>query len=394
MKRASPYLSLLSFVVGLVLFLYLLASTGVGPIFERMQLVGWGFLGMILLAGARNGIRAIAWRHCLNQDDHPPSLFQLFGLRLVGQAFADITPAGPLLGESMKVWAGSSYMTAGATASSVAIEALVYVLANALYISAGVAFLVFDIVAPERFQAEAVGIVCLLLFSILGLALVIGRREQLLGAILDWLRLRGVRGSYLERYERGIRNFEKRIHEFFRTRRKTFLIVLILELSASLTGIAEAYLVLSLTTGHASILASYLADAAIRVAHLMFFVPLGVGTEEASAGATLAALGYTLSDGVSLAVIRKGRTIFWDAIGLLLAAKWSVSRSRIQASTDGPRDSRDSLIVSTVDSGLTEGVNQAIIDAHQSGIVAGASLMANGKALPMQSAGRFDHDAR
>lgn len=96
------------------------------------------------------------------------------------------------------------------------------------------------------------------------------------------------------------------------------------------------YFILRATCGHGSVLAAYLVEVANRVAHLVFFVPLGVGAEEGAIGMTLRALGAGMSEGVSLAVIRKGRTIFWDAIGLLLATRWSISKSKIQTMIQNP----------------------------------------------------------
>lgn len=331
MKHVRRYLGILSVTLGLGMFLYLLSRSGVNQILGQLELLGWGIAGLILLSGARHATRAIAWQYCLDHEAHRPSFLRLFELRLVGEAFTDITPAGPLLGESVKVWASSNHMPLGSSAASVVIENLVYALACALFILGGMALLVFDIIVPGGFGMVVMGVAGLLLLSILALAFVLGRRDPLLGEIIDKLKSRGVRWSHLFKYEQIVRNFELRIHNFFRTKRKTFFVVLVLELAASLTGIAEVYLILLVTTGHTSLLTAYLVEAANRVAHLVFFVPLGFGTEEAAAGATLAALGYALSEGVSVAVIRKVRTAFWVAIGLALAAKWSLSRSRSQA---------------------------------------------------------------
>jgi len=57
------------------------------------------------------------------------------------------------------------------------------------------------------------------------------------------------------------------------------------------------------------------------------FVPFGLGVQEGAAAATLEALGYAASEGVSLAITRKIRTAFWTALGLLLGAKYWIARS-------------------------------------------------------------------
>jgi uncharacterized membrane protein YbhN (UPF0104 family) len=124
------------------------------------------------------------------------------------------------------------------------------------------------------------------------------------------------------------------IYDFFVTRRSLFLYVLAIEIATNFTGIAEAYLVLKATTAHSSVLAAYLVESASRAVQLVFaFVPFGLGVQEGAAAATLQALGYAANEGVSLAVIRKVRTLVWAALGLLLAAKLSIAKPAEQGST-------------------------------------------------------------
>ena len=79
------------------------------------------------------------------------------------------------------------------------------------------------------------------------------------------------------------------------------------------------------------------------------------------AAATLQALGYAASEGVSLAIIRKIRIVFWTALGLLLAAKYSMARP----AEEERRLAMRQLIVNADDFGLTEQVSRGILDAHR-----------------------------
>jgi hypothetical protein len=55
-------------------------------------------------------------------------------------------------------------------------------------------------------------------------------------------------------------------------------------------------------------------------------VPFGLGVDEGTTAATLHSLGRTLSEGVSVAAIRKLRSLFWDFVGLGLAAHFMIAR--------------------------------------------------------------------
>src|SRR2546426_7206265 len=115
----------------------MLHLTTPATIFEKARLLGWGFVSLLLLSGVRQGLRTVAWRSCVEPDGHRPGLLDLFGLRIVGEALNDVTPAGPLLGETAKVLAGSRRMSTQSSASSVVIENLIYGPAAALFILSG-----------------------------------------------------------------------------------------------------------------------------------------------------------------------------------------------------------------------------------------------------------------
>jgi len=47
-------------------------------------------------------------------------------------------------------------------------------------------------------------------------------------------------------------------------------------------------------------------------------VPFRIGVDEAASGAIAPIIAMTAAAGVTLAVVRKARTLFWSAVGLLL----------------------------------------------------------------------------
>src|SRR4029077_18850647 len=133
--------------------------------------------------------------------------------------------------------------------------------------------------------------------------------------------------ALLSKYGQTVRSWEVGIREFFRTRRTLFLGVLLIEIAVNVISFGETYLILRGATAHASFLNAYLVESANRCAQLVAaFVPFGLGVDEGTTTATLHSLGRTLSEGVSVAVIRKIRCIFWDLVGLGLAAHFMIAR--------------------------------------------------------------------
>ncbi len=333
MKKTFRYLRPLVSISSFALFAYVIQRSGPQAVLDKLRMLGWSFAFLILLSGIRQFLRAVAWSYSVQTLGRHPAPLELFGPRLMGEALNELTPAGPLLGEPAKVVAVSRFIPADAGASSVIIENLVYTLAAVLFMLSGLVLALTKLATPDGFHWIGAELVTLFLASVAVAYWIISRQILLLGRILDYLKRREVRWTFLERHENHMRAVELAIYHFFLNRRGIFLAVLAIEIATNFTGIVEAYLVLNVTASHASLFAAYLVESANRAVQLAFsFVPFGLGIQEGAGAATLQALGYTASEGVSLAIIRKVRTAFWVAIGLLLAAKYSIGRPTVEES--------------------------------------------------------------
>jgi len=324
MNAVSRYLRPMASVASVALFVYLLRQTGPVAVLENIRVVGWGVVALILLSAARHVLRALGWSYCIQTNGQRPFALDLVGPRLIGEALSDLTPAGPLLGEPAKVVAVSRLIPVEAGASSVVIENLIYALAAVLFMVSGLVLALVDVAALRSLWWIGGG---LAIGSLAWMALVawtLNRRILLFRKMFDFLKRLGLHWVFLERHEQSVRDVEHTIYEFFLKSRRTFLAVLAIEIAINFTGVGEAYLILKVTTAHTSLFAAYLVESASRAVQLTFsFVPLGLGVQEGAAAATLQAIGYAASEGVSLSVIRKIRTLFWAAIGLLFWAKYS-----------------------------------------------------------------------
>lgn len=330
MKRASGYLATLCAVLGLSLFLGLLARVGVNTILNKIRLLGLGFLVLLLFSGARYTLRTISWRLCLKTKRSISLLGQL-RIMLVGEAFNDMSPAGPMLGDTVRVYVASKHMSADESATSVTAERLIYSFSVVLFLLAGVVMLLLKMALSGKARLYVSMLILGLFLFLLLPYRIVSRRVLVIGALLDRLKRSGFRWTFLERHEPRIRAFEESLHDFFWGQRRLFLLVLSVNLFTHLVGAGEAYFILKATGSQISMLTAFLVESANRVAQILCtFVPFGLGVEEGTAGAALQALGYGVSAGVSLGIIRKIRTVFWIAAGLLLATPYAVRKPATQ----------------------------------------------------------------
>ena len=102
-KFRTRNLSIISLIIGLALFVYLLKQSGTVEILARVRATGIGFLLILALSLARQLARTYAWLRCLEPEAQQPGFWQLWGAKLAGDALADLTAAGPILGEPVKI---------------------------------------------------------------------------------------------------------------------------------------------------------------------------------------------------------------------------------------------------------------------------------------------------
>lgn len=318
-------LSFLWLLVGSVLFAFLVYRTGIHTIVSKLELFGAYFLLLLLISGVRQVLRTFAWRYCIEREHRQVSLLELFKLRLIGDAITDLTFAGPVLGETAKTYAAAVHMPLTFSLSSIVIENLIYSLAVVVFIISGAFVLLEKIALPNQIRLATVGgILALALPLFIGVWL-ISRRRLIISASLHWLERRHWLPARIARKESRLKLFESNVYGFYSEHRSAFWLIILVEIVANLTGVIEAYLILGVTFGVFGWSYAYLVEWTNRIVNTIFaFVPLRVGVDEGSTALTLSSLGYQSAVGVSLAIIRKVRTLFWVAIGLILIAQYSL----------------------------------------------------------------------
>ena len=325
MNRTSRLVSFISAVASMALVVYLLRRAGMGTVVQAIRLVGAGFLVPLLLSGIRHSLRAVAWGFCIDPGARPQRFRDLFTLRLMGESVTDLSPAGPFLGESVKIWGVSKNISARFGVTSVVIENLLYSLGTALFVFAGLFILLVS--TARHYSLEKFGAVILLLALLSIIGTIVVRQSHLAAKLYQRVRETARGQALLARYGQVVRSWETGIRGFFKTRRKLLLTVLSIEIAVNLISLAETYLILKGAKVHASYLDAYLVESANRCAQLVAsFVPFGLGVDEGTTTATLHSLGRSLSEGVSVAAIRKLRSLFWDFLGLGLAAHFVIAR--------------------------------------------------------------------
>jgi len=314
-------------VLGIALFSYFVYSVGVREILAGIGRIGFGgFALIILIYFLRIACRATAWRlsvsepYRLDFSDTLPAV-------IIGEALSSLIPLGVLISGTSKAIAVRSRVPLVVGLSSVATENLFYSLVTGLFVAFGAFAFLRNFELPGAWTLTVDLLIFLVLFLIFfGFVMVI-RQWHLLSSLCNWFYNRHIGRRILEDGRGQVRLFEDLIYGFYRQNPRRFLPILFFQIVFHALGITEVLFILSrISDALPSLYSAYLLESVSRVITIVFkLVPFLIGVDEAGAQFVAETLALGAGVGITLAIVRKGRILFWTAVGMILIVRRELS---------------------------------------------------------------------
>lgn len=329
-SRFAP-LGIIFGLLGLLLFAYFVRRAGIGEIFSNIQRLGAGFLLILAISSTRYIVRSLAWTRCV---EHPYRLpfRDAVQARLMGDALGNIIPfASVAVSEPSKAVFVKDRVPILVGLSALAIENIFYALSVALFICAGTATLLLSFTLPKALRYASIGaLVTTLVIIPAGYWLLRSQTRFLSGALRFFGRF-GVAPNLVTKLLPRAETLEERVYGFYGRNRGSFLSIFALDMCFHLAGVAEIYATLWFISPVAPTLRqAFILESVNRIINVAFkFIPLRAGVDEGGTGQVSKVLGFAKGIGETLAIIRKGRDIFWSGIGILLIWKKGFSLSSL-----------------------------------------------------------------
>jgi hypothetical protein len=320
MKARPQLLTLFSLLLGAALFWFIIKQTGWQEVLARLRAIGPGFSLILLVSALRPPLRALAWLRCMNPHDRHVGFAAVWRARLIGDAVGNLTTAGPLLAEPARL------------------VFLSYFLSACVVMLLGVALLLATFALHSSLRAASLLLVALLLLGLATAFIIFSRRWSLV-TILRFVSARVIAlhrfnqpfSQAIERQLRRLHKLEKHSLGFYRHHPRDFVRVCLCEAGFHAAGVLEIWLTLRLIGAQTGWLTVFIFEAVNRIINVAFaFVPVKLGVDEAGTGLLAEALGLGALTGVTLALYRKLRVLFWTAIGLALLAWQYLRRENYQ----------------------------------------------------------------
>ncbi|MBK8809301.1 MAG: flippase-like domain-containing protein [Acidobacteria bacterium] len=312
--------------LGIALFGYFLYSVGFREVLDGIGRIGFGgFAVVILLYFGRIIVRGIAWTLTVH-DPYRLTLRDTIPAVIIGEAMSSVIPLGIVVSGTSKAIAVRKKVPIVVGLSSVATENLFYSLATGLFIALG-AFIflrTFDLAGGWTITLDSL-IVVISLLLLFGILMVV-RQWHIASAVCDRIYDRGHLRGILEHGRLQVRLFENLIYGFYRRYPRRFVPIFLLQIVFHLFGVIEVVFLLWKLGEVPSLLNSVLLESVSRLIAILFkLVPFTIGVDEASAELAVETLAIGAGIGVTLAIIRKGRVLFWAIVGAALIFKRGIS---------------------------------------------------------------------
>lgn len=318
-------------ILGIALFSYFVVSVGFEEILRGIARIGFaGFAFIIFIYFLRILIRAASWKLCVSAP-YSLTLRDCTEAVIIGEAMSSMIPLGILISGTSKAVAVRKKMPIVVGLSSVATENLFYSLVTGLFIVFGAVVFLRNFELSESWTVTLdVLIGFIFLLTIFGFLMVI-RQWHFLSAIFERLYTRGILPRWTENGRLHARLFENLIYGFYRQYPQRFLPIFVLQILFHALGVFEVWFILNRLSDAASVYGAFLLESISRVITVVFkLIPFLIGVDEAGAQFVTETLALGAGVGIMLAIVRKGRIIFWAIVGIALILKRGLSFSDIK----------------------------------------------------------------
>ena len=317
-------LKILYLLIGVGLLVFVLSHTDLPLLWSQLKEIGWGILVVLVVYKIAFIVDTFAWQVTLPSTQFTKRwLYDLWKVRMVGAAFAKMMPfsawgGAPVKGFVLKHHYGIRYREG--TASLILAEST-HMISMVLFMATGVLLILLGSELPEGFHLFAI-----ISFSAITIGIVlfyIVQRYKITSLTGKWLSQRKF-GQRLEKFIHQIHDMDERLVQFYTCDKRRFISALSLNLVNWYLGALEIYIIFYFLGHPITIVEAIILETLIELVRAgTFFIPAGLGSQEAIFMIATEAIAGQPALGVAAALIRRVREIVWVVWGLTIGLEYS-----------------------------------------------------------------------
>jgi phosphatidylglycerophosphate synthase len=323
--------------LGVGLLAYLTLRTGPQTIWRQVQAVGMGVALIIILGGISHALKTWAWRLTFTCNIGELSWQRSFGMRLISEAIAQLGLPGKVLGEGVRVSLLGTAAPVANGISSAAIDAGLYTLTSAMVTVAGITTALLLAPSSGKWRLYALVFAGVLILFVGLVAAAIGKGWRFASGAANAMGRLPRFQKWISSKQSVIDSAEECLLNFHRQAPRAFWASLTLNVLCHALAILEVYIVLKFMGARVSLISALALEGLTKLINLVGSLnPGNVGTYEGGNMLITKLFGITATSGLTLALCRRARAIFWAAIGAvcLMLMKRAGQQNRTDQESD------------------------------------------------------------
>jgi len=317
----SRTLRLALFLLGVLVFGYLVAQIGLGQLRSDAGRTGFMFVPIVLLYALVYACSARAWHLTMGESNRPP-FWRTYAVTISAGALNFLTPVVNAGGEPFRVAGLAPWLGTRRAAGSVILHRMLHSFAYVLVWFTAIV-LAFALLPRETPNAVLIilGVAGLLLLCILAL-IMSAHRSGVLERLLDWMgRVPLLRrlAARLEPKRAMLVELDQQITEFYHRQPRRFVQAILLEYLSRCIFMVEIVLIVASLGYRLDYLSAFAIGGLEALAgNLLFVVPFEIGAREGAYFALFSLFGMDPQLGLYTSLVSRVRDFVWIGLGLLL----------------------------------------------------------------------------
>ncbi len=325
-------------LLGFGLLGYLVFRSGPGAVWKQLQAVGWGFALVILLGGLAQLAKTCAWRQAFTCDISGLSWSRSFVAQLISDGIGQFGVAGKVVGEGTRISLLGRAVPVSSALSAGAIDGGLHIFTAVLVTVSGITATLLLAPLSGTWRVYAVLLVAVLISAVILAAVSVRNRWQLVGHATRAIGRLPRLHTWVSGKQPIIDSAEDNLLSFRDEAPAAFWATLIFNLLWHMLAVLEVYIILRFMGARVAVGGAFIVEALTKVINLVGALnPGNFGTYEGGNMLIAKIFGVTGTAGLTLALCRRARTIFWAGVGAMcmIVMKKAEAPSRNQKGNSG-----------------------------------------------------------
>ena len=305
-------------LLGLGLLSYLVFRTGPGVVWKQLQAVGWGLALIIILGGFSQFIKTCAWRQAFTCDIGQLSWSRSFVAQLISDGIGQFGVAGKVVGEGTRISLLGRTVPLSNALSAGAIDGGLHSFSAVVVTVLGISATLMIGPVSVRWRVYAVLLIAVLVSAVILAAVALRNRWQLVGHATRAIGRLPRLHTWVSDKQPIIDSAEHNLLNFHREAPTAFWATLIFNLLWHTLAVLEVYVILRFMGAGFTVGGAFIVEGLTKVINLVGALnPGNFGTYEGGSMLIAKMFGVTSTTGLTLALCRRARTVFWAGVGAM-----------------------------------------------------------------------------